>query len=804
MVREVEEGRAAFGIGGGNILVAKDRGAPLMLLAPVFQQSAVALYAKKSALLNSPADLTRLKVAILVNGLARAEILAMLHAEDIDPADIEFVESMGGILGLVKGRADAVIGYVIEAEWLAKELGLTLTSLRPSAYGVDFYGDSLFTRRDRAIDDADGVSRFVAATLKGWQYALANPKEIADRITRDLPRHFAVKNLLGFNRHQIGPVRRLTLAPIVELGHINPDRWRKMYESLKRSKAIKGSFDPSGLIFDPELQERQRQDRLVRLIIYGLATLSLIAAFAGIWLLLKRGQDRKRADKTLRESEERLKLSLRSGNIGTFFWNVRDGTHFWDDRMHEIWGLEPGTYQGSMEADFLDSIHPEDIERVKEAVGLTLEDDAEYDIEYRIIHSDNTIHHVHSLATLNRDEQGRPARLIGVCLDITEHKRMEEKILLQKDERFEGIVEAANEGIISVDGARRITLFNAGAGEIFGYSAGEVLGKPLDMLLPERFHGDHERHLREFAASPATARLMAERGGIFGRRKDGSEFPAEASISRLDMDGEAVFTVILRDISERKQAEEALIQSKEIAEFANRTKTEFLANMSHELRTPLNSIIGFSDILLAEMFGPLGQARYKDYAVDINASGRHLLELIDDILDVSRIETDTLPLSEEKFDVGRMVASCHRLVGPRAQDAGLALTMDLADGLPALYADERRMKQILLNLLTNAIKFTQGGGSVTIEAGVDEDNRMVFTVADTGPGIAPEHLESVLIPFRQADGSLGRIHGGAGLGLPLAKSLAELHGGELTLESTLGVGTTVTVALPPERTISIC
>ena len=223
--------------------------------------------------------------------------------------------------------------------------------------------------------------------------------------------------------------------------------------------------------------------------------------------------------------------------------------------------------------------------------------------------------------------------------------------------------------------------------------------------------------------------------------------------------------------------------------------------MSHELRTPLNSIIGFSEMIGLETFGPVGDPKYGEYATDINASGRHLLELIDDILDVSRIESDNLPLDEKVVDISNMVESCKRLIGERARRGGLVLDMREPGEFPTLYADERRVKQILLNLLGNAIKFTPAGGTVSLRTGVNEENRFTFTVADTGKGIEAEHLDRVLIPFGQEEGSMTRVHDGVGLGLPLAKSLAELHGGELTLESTPGVGTTVRVTFPPERLI---
>jgi len=250
-------------------------------------------------------------------------------------------------------------------------------------------------------------------------------------------------------------------------------------------------------------------------------------------------------------------------------------------------------------------------------------------------------------------------------------------------------------------------------------------------------------------------------------------------------------------------ANAALRASKRDSDIANRAKSDFLANMSHELRTPLNAIIGFAQAMRDGLFGPLENPRYQSYIDDIHGSGLHLLALINDILDVSKIEAGKVALDEEEVDPLAIARAVERMTRERAQDNGVRLSVDEAAWPRArVMADSRRLKQVLLNLVFNAIKFTEAGGSVTVAAARLADGGLAITVTDTGIGIAPEDLMTVLSPFGQVDTRLSRRYEGAGLGLPLSKSLMELHGGRLDLDSTPRVGTTATIVLPARRVLA--
>ena len=259
--------------------------------------------------------------------------------------------------------------------------------------------------------------------------------------------------------------------------------------------------------------------------------------------------------------------------------------------------------------------------------------------------------------------------------------------------------------------------------------------------------------------------------------------------------------IIMHNMLDRERSERSLRLAKDEADTANRTKSEFLANMSHELRTPLNAILGFSEILGQELYGPLGNKKYQEYASDIHESGRHLLDLINDILDLSKVESGATRLDEEIAEVYGLVAAVATLVKERAHRGGVDFVFDLPDELPSLRVDIRKLKQVLVNLLSNAIKFTDPGGRVVLRVWFRHDSGYVFQVNDTGIGIALEDIPRALSPFQQIESRDGRIYEGTGLGLPLSKSLVEMHAGSLDLQSQLGVGTTVTVRLPPDRIV---
>ena len=297
--------------------------------------------------------------------------------------------------------------------------------------------------------------------------------------------------------------------------------------------------------------------------------------------------------------------------------------------------------------------------------------------------------------------------------------------------------------------------------------------------------------------------FVATYGDITERKRIEHELRAkEAELCRRVGEMEAA-KVYLEDHGQEMAAmAESLAVSRAAAEASERAKSAFLAGMSHELRTPLNAIIGFSEIIEQERLGPLGVAKYSDYAKDVREAGQHLLDLINDVLDLSKIEAGKAELNEEEVEVREVADRALRMMRGAAKAGGLELRSDIPRDLPRLYADGRKLLQILTNLLSNAIKFTPSGGRVVVAAGRSPDGGFVFEVSDTGIGMAAEEIPTALASFGQIDGALHRRHDGTGLGLPISVALVEMHGGVFDLQSTPGGGTTVTLCLPPERVIA--
>jgi len=429
------------------------------------------------------------------------------------------------------------------------------------------------------------------------------------------------------------------------------------------------------------------------------------------------------------------------------------------------------------------------------------------------------LHRINQVRTTKNIESENHLKLIEQLQAELNKRQCTQEALQNSQALFAGIVEIADDAIISIDSNQCITLFNSGAERIFGYSAAEAIGQPLDLLLPMHFAGAHRQHVAEFGQSPHLTRRMGERREIYGCRKDGSEFPAEASISKLNLGGETVYTVYLQDVSDRKQIE--------------RMKDEFVSVVSHELRTPLTSIHGSLGMLASGLLQPDSPQGKRLLQIATDSTER-LVRLINDILDIERIESGKVKMAKESYDVAESIAKAVNAIQPLADKAGITLSVSSLS--IQVWADPDRIVQTLINLLSNAIKFSPTGSTVwlSVELGIgesgagsresgkrveeqrrlaaEEQNKQLnsltthhlprttpyitFQVKDQGRGIPADKLDSIFERFQQVDSTDSRKHDGTGLGLAICRSIVQQHDGRIWVESVLGEGSTFYFTLP--------
>ena len=410
------------------------------------------------------------------------------------------------------------------------------------------------------------------------------------------------------------------------------------------------------------------------------------------------------------------------------------------------------------------------------------------------------------LAVSEHVQDGRRG-FTGVIRDITEQQAAE-NALRESDERYALAIKGANEGIWDWDLKTNYLFVSERLEQIVGVDLVNKLkssgGNLQEDFIFSEIHPDDKPLYRE-----SLIRHLKGKDPLFNcefrvtRLDNKKRWVRNRGVALFDASGRAYrMTGSMDDITERKQAEEDLIKAKELAEIASRAKTEFLTNVSHELRTPLNAIIGFSELMKTELFGPIGHEKYSEYSHTINDSGQHLLAIINDILDVGRIEVGELDFRPEKVALLPIFESSLRLIQERASMAGLRLKRNIQHALPTLKADPRRLKQVLLNLLSNAVKFTPNGGVVILKAHVMKTGTLVLSVSDTGIGMKASDIPKVMTPFVQVDSRLARKYEGTGLGLPLTQALVNQHGAVMKIRSKPGKGTTVSVYFPADLLMS--
>lgn len=386
--------------------------------------------------------------------------------------------------------------------------------------------------------------------------------------------------------------------------------------------------------------------------------------------------------------------------------------------------------------------------------------------------------------------------VVTVAIDITDRKEVE-RVAQRQRNHLNVVIDNIPDWIYATDENHCITLANLAFARTFHTTPDEMVGKTLSDFVDNGEQVENDRRASIDVLRSGKPEHLPEvcTSDVFGER----QWLQTVKLPFVSSTGDIEVLNVTTEVSAHRNAAEVLREAKEQAESANRNKTEFLANLSHELRTPLNHIMGFAQVMAEESYGPLNDQRYREYANNIHESGKHLLAILNDILDVSRLETGVWQLVEREVDFNRVVDSVARMVLDRTTKAGLSLEISCDTDLAEVLADERMVRQMLLNLLSNAAKFTPEQGTISVQSMRNDAGETILRVSDTGVGIAEENFEKILMPFGQVENALSRSTSGTGLGLSLVKSMIELHGGEIRIESVPDEGTSFSLVFPASR-----
>jgi two-component system cell cycle sensor histidine kinase PleC len=524
------------------------------------------------------------------------------------------------------------------------------------------------------------------------------------------------------------------------------------------------------------------------------------------------------ADHLFLEAQQRIDLALARGRCGLWDWDLVRGKIFWSSSMYDMLGYESADRMLSF-GEVAEIIHHDDGDLFKFANKLMSREVDLIDQVFRMRHASGQWIWMRVRAHVV-DPDAAEMQLIGIAVDVTEQRHL----LLRSeaaDMRLRTAIENTSESFVLWDAANRLVLCNSKFQQDHGLTERDIV--------PGSERAAIEAHMKPFVTERRLASAHAPRGAATYERqladgrwlqvtelktRDGGTVSIGTDITQLKLnqeklvDSERRLMATIHDLSVARKAEaqktrelvdlnKKYMRETERAEAANRAKSEFLANMSHELRTPLNAIIGFSEVMESGLFGPLGSERYLEYARDIHSSGTYLLGVINDILDMSKIEAGQFSMEREEIGLGRLISETVRVVSLQAAKKSITVETDIADNM-SLFADRRAIKQIVINLLSNAVKFTGEGGHILVRAR-NVANAMILSIEDNGCGIPRDKIGKLGRPFEQVQNQFTKSHAGSGLGLAISRSLAELHGGALKIRSTEGTGTIVSVRVPVRR-----
>lgn len=505
--------------------------------------------------------------------------------------------------------------------------------------------------------------------------------------------------------------------------------------------------------------------------------------------------EREKLLQAMRKAERENRAIINSVNDIIFETDMDGRLIFINDTWQMVTGYEVDHGQGRV---LFDMLHPQDqLEQIESFQQLVRGQKQAYRSVARLRTAEGRYRSIELAMSMLRQDENKNLRVVGTITDVEERRRAE-SALGEAEKKYRTIVDNAAGGIYQVTSEGHILSANPAMARILGYDNPDELMRGIRNIHEQIYTNrkSRGRFIRELESKGDARNFEIE-----AARKDGKKIWLNENARAVkDEEGNLLyFEGSIEDITARKDTEIKLKDAIVASDLANRAKSEFLANMSHELRTPLNAIIGFSEIIKNEMLGPLEQKQYWEYAKDIYDSGKNLLKIINDILEVSKIEASDRQLNESIIEMEKVVSSCLDLTAPKIKANSLSVNNLIDKAIPNIVGEEVAIKQIILNLLSNATKFTPNGGRITLSYELDQENRLRLSITDTGIGLDEHEVEKALSPFGQIETAMSRSSSGAGLGLTLVDSLIRLHGGKLELFSQKGIGTTATIIFPVKR-----
>lgn len=785
-------GKANYGIAANDILIERINKKPIQLLATIFQSSPSIFLCLESSNIHTAQDLIGKKV-MLLDEFRDPELLAIFYQEGIKIEDINRIHTSYNIYDLIDGKTDALNAYSTNEPFFLKEKNIRYTIIYPKTYGIDFYGDGIFTTESEIKNHPKRVDAFLRASKKGWEYALNNSDEIIDLLL-DQYNVNQTKDHLRFEAEQI---KTLIRNDYIEIGHINPGRLENIAKICAQMGMIPKNYDLSGFIYKPETYKTPIWLKWVLVIIVLISfAITMISYYLFFFnrqlqkavakqtaslseknLALKiEIEERIKTELALKQSETRFREMIENLPSGAIL--VEGESIFSNKKAHEITGYTneeiptldswfSTLYKDKKEENFQLYLETK-VNNFKNSTITTIicKDGLEKQVEFHAYSFDK--------------------KEIWLMNDITERQRIAEALKIS-EHKLRTYFEESPNGMVIFNSQTKIISPNPAFIKLMDIPEEKISQIFIsDFFAPKNQPQNKEQLKHLFMEGKA-------QGEVIARTITGVDIPVYISSVRLNPHE---FLAFILDISALKRAENELLAALEKAQESDRLKSAFLANMSHEIRTPMNGILGFSQLL---MKNNLSREKKEQYIDILNQNGKQLLEIINNIIDISFLEVKQLKINTSHFSIQKLLGDLQIFFNlEKAKYRKEMLEISFINYVPIhldhIISDSGKIKQILINLINNALKFTKEGG-IKISTWINE-SKLFFAVEDTGIGIPLEKQQLIFERFGQIENIYTRQFGGAGLGLPISKGIIELLNGELYLESEEDVGSKFEFFIP--------